>query len=92
MTAKLKDGYEAQIDEKVLNDWKLLTTLRKIDKGESGLIVDVAELLLGGEKEVDRLAKHLEVDGVTPLDKMVEAISELMNSVNELKNSQSSPA
>lgn len=92
MTAKLKDGYEAQIDEKVLNDWKLLTTLRKIDKGESGLIVDVAELLLGGEEEVDRLAKHLEVDGVTPLDKMVEAISELMNSVNELKNSQSSPA
>lgn len=92
MTAKLKDGYEAQIDEKVLNDWKLLTTLRKIDKGESGLIVDVAELLLGGEEEVDKLAKHLEVDGVTPMDKMVEAISELMNSVNELKNSQSSPA
>ncbi len=92
MKAKLTDGFEVQINEACLNDWKFLTTLRKIDKGDTGLIVDIAELLLGGEEEVENLAKHLEVDGVTPADKMVAAIAELMESVNELKNSEPSPA
>ncbi len=87
MKAILNDGFEVQINEGCLNDWGFLTMLRKIDKGDTGLIVDIAERLLGGEEEVDKLAKHLEVDGVTPADKMVDALSELMTSVNELKNS-----
>ena len=87
MKAKLSDGYETQINDSCLNDWRFLTMLRKIDKGDTGLIVDIAEKLLGGEEEVDKLAKHLEVDGVTPADKMVSALTELMESVNELKNS-----
>ena len=87
MKAKLSDGYEAQINDSCLNDWRFLTMLRKIDKGDTGLIVDIAETLLGGEEEVDKLAKHLEVDGFTPADKMVEALTELMESVNQLKNS-----
>ncbi len=92
MLAKLKDGYEVQISDSVANDWNFLTVLRKIDKGESGMIVDAAEILLGGEEEVERLAKHLEVDGITHLDDMVSAITELMESVNSLKNSEPSPA
>lgn len=87
MKAKLNDGFEVQIDEGCLNDWCFLTMLRKIDKGDTGLIVDIAERLLGGEEEVGKLAKHLEVDGITPADKMVDALSELMTSVSELKNS-----
>ena len=92
MKAKLSDGFEVQISDNCVNDWKFLSALRKIDKGETGLIVDVAEILLGGEKEVEKLAKHLEVDGVTPVDVMVNALTELMESVNELKNSEPSPA
>ena len=92
MKATLKDGFEVQVNENCLNDWGFLSLLRKIDKGDTGLIVDIAERLLGGEEEVDKLAKHLEVDGITPADKMIEALTELMESVNELKNSQSSPA
>lgn len=92
MKAALKDGYEVQISDNIANDWSFLTVLRKIDKGETGMIVDAAELLLGSEEEVDRLAKHLEVDGVTSVDAMVTAITELMESVNELKNSEPSPA
>ena len=87
MKAKLSDGFEVSINEKCLNDWGFLTMLRKIDKGDTGLIVDIAEKLLGGEEEVDKLAKHLEVDGMTPADKMIDALTELMESVNELKNS-----
>ena len=92
MTGKLKDGYEVQINESCLNDWQFLSVLRKIDKGETSLIVDVAEILLGGEDEVNKLAEHLKKDGVTPTDKMVEALTEIMNSVSELKNSEPSPA
>ena len=87
MKAKLSDGFKVDINENCLNDWGFLTLLRKIDKGDTGLIVDIAEKLLGGEKEVDKLAKHLEVDGVTPADKMVDALTEIMESANELKNS-----
>jgi hypothetical protein len=86
MKAKLDDGFEVQINDGCLNDWRFLTMLRKIDKGDTGLIVDVAETLLGGEEEVEKLAKHLEVDGVTPSDKMVEALTGLMESINEVKN------
>ncbi len=86
MKAQLNDGYEVQVNENCLNDWGFLTMLRKIDKGDAGLIVDVAEKLLGGDEEVDKLAKHLEVDGVTPADKMINALTELMESINELKN------
>ena len=87
MKVELKDGYIVEVDENVQNDWSFLAKLRKIDKGEAGLIVDVAEFLLGGEDEVERLAKHLEVDGRTPLDTMVDALTEVMEAVNELKNS-----
>lgn len=86
MIAKLKDGLEFEIRDDISNDWRFLTVLRKIDKGESSLIVDAAEFMLG-EDGVEKLAKHLEADGVTPTDKMVDALTELMSSVNELKNS-----
>lgn len=87
MTVKLKDGFDVSVDEKALNDWNFLSMLRKIDKGDTGLIVDITERLLGGEKEVDKLAKHLEVDGITPADAMISAIAELIDAVSELKNS-----
>ena len=86
MTVTLKDGFKVTIDEKHLNDWNLLKMLRGIDKGEAALVVDVAEILLGGEEQMDALAKHLEVDGVTPIDTMVDAMREIMESATELKN------
>ena len=87
MKAKLNDGFEVSINENCLNDWGFLTMLRKVDKGDTGLIVDIAEKLLGGEEEVGKLAKHIEVDGITPADKMIDTLTELMQSVSELKNS-----
>lgn len=87
MKVKLHDGFEVEIDEKHLNDWNMLKMLRGIDKGEAALVVDVAEMLLGGEDQVDALARHFEVDGVTSVDSMVEALREIMESASELKNS-----
>lgn len=92
MIVKLSDGFEVDIDEKHLNDWKLLKMLRSIDKGDASLIVDVAEILLRGEDKVDELAKHFEVDGVTSVDSMMRALQEIIDAAIELKNSQPSPA
>lgn len=85
MRTKLRDGYEVDVNENALNDWKYITMLRNITKGDYGLIVDVAEMILGSDG-VENLAKHLEVDGYTPADKMIESISEILESVGELKN------
>ena len=87
MKVELKDGFSVNVDENCQNDWGFLSKLRKIDKGDAGLIVDVAEILLGNEEEVERLAEHLEVNGRTPLDGMIDALSEIMEAVNGLKNS-----
>ena len=86
MRATMKDGFEVEINEKALNDWNYLKILRKIDKGEVGLIVDAAEMILGGEENVDRLADHLAIDGATPADAMIEALNEILESLNEGKN------
>ena len=86
MKVEMKDGFVVNVDDNCQNDWGFLAKLRKVDKGDAGLIVDVAEILLGGEDEVERLAEHLAVDGRTPLDGMVDALSEIMEAVNELKN------
>ena len=92
MTVKLSDGFEVNVEEKHFDDWNLLKLIRGVDKGEYSLIVDVAEILLGGEENVDRLAEHLAVDGVTSIYAMADAVREIMDSVSELKNSSPSPA
>ena len=86
MNITLNDGFEVSINEKTLNDWNFLSNLRKIDKGDTGLIVDIAEQLMGGEKEVNKLAEHLKVDGITPADAMIKAITEIIEKVGALKN------
>lgn len=92
MTVKLKDGFEVEIDETHLNDWKLLKLIRGIDKGDASLTVDVMEILLGGEEGLERLEEHLAVDGITTIDAMALALNEIIEAAAELKNSQPSPA
>ena len=54
MKVEMKDGFVVNVDESCQNDWNFLTKLRKVDKGDAGLMVDVAETLLGSEEEVDK--------------------------------------
>ena len=82
----MKDGFVVNVDESCQNDWMFLTKLRKVDKGDAGVMVDVAETLLGSEVAVDRLAEHLAVNGRTQVDVMVDALAEIMEAVNALKN------
>lgn len=87
MKVQLKDGFEVNVQDKHLNDWKLLKLIRGIDKGDAGLTVDVMEILLGGEEELAKLEAHLEVDGIVTIDSMGEALREIVEAASELKNS-----
>ena len=87
MKAKLASGFEAEINEENIESWEFLKAIRKVDKGDVAQIVDVAEMMLGSEEEVDRLAGHLkETKGSATVEAMAEAIQELMNTANEVKN------
>lgn len=88
MKAQLQDGYTVEIPDSVADDWSFLKILRQIDKGETSMVVDAAEFLLGGPDEVDKLADHLKDEtGHTSIEAMVSAIAEILTSAGELKNS-----
>lgn len=87
MKVKLKDDFEVTIDENCLDDWRLLKLIRGIDKGDGALVVDVMQTLLGGEDGLERLEKHLEVDGKVTVSAMNDALAEIIEATSELKNS-----
>jgi hypothetical protein len=87
MRVTLSDGFEVNIEEKHLNDWRLLKLIRGIDRGDASLTVDVMEILLGGEENLEALEKHLEVDGMVTIDAMGNALRDIVEAAGELKNS-----
>ncbi len=92
MRAMLSDGFEVAIRDEVVGDWEFLEVLNDIDEGEEGLIVRAARMMLGKEG-VKILKDHLrDEQGKVPTMAMVDALFELMESVNTLKNSEPSPA
>ena len=87
MKAKLNDGFEVEILDEITDDWEFLEVLSSIDEGETGQIVRAAKMMLG-EDGVKLLKEHLRNKaGRVKSSAMVDALGEIMNSVNELKNS-----
>lgn len=82
---KLKNGFKYTLEDEVVQDWELLRALRKVDKGETALIVDVAETLLG-EAQLDKLVNYMKKEGRVTIERMVEAITEIMEENGETKN------
>lgn len=87
MKGNLNDGFEVNVIEEHLDDWDFLELLDEVDNGNHGAIVRVADYLLGKD-EVKRLKQHIrETEGKVKVTSMVEALQELMESANTLKNS-----
>ena len=53
-----KSGFNYTIQESALDDYELLEELREIDKGNTSLIVDVIEKIIGSEQK-EQLKKHV---------------------------------
>lgn len=87
MKASLKDGFELEIDEKNLGDWEILEVFYDIDEGDTSKVVKVARMLFGKDG-VQALKDHIrDEDGKTPINRMVAALQELIDSANSVKNS-----
>lgn len=94
MTGKTKSGFRFSVDERLLDDWRLLSAIALTETQDaSDQIRGAHELvsLLLGEKEKDLLdfiAKRN--DGFVPTSQVTKIIAEIITEVKELKNSQSS--
>lgn len=87
LRGKTESGFEFELKDDVLNDWKLIKCLRKVDKGEAQYIVDVAEILLG-EEQCEKLESFIEEKyGNLAADLMGTEIASILTATNEGKNS-----
>lgn len=86
MKGRLADGFEAELNDNILDDWEFLELLDDVDNGNEGAIVRVAKMLLGKDG-LKSLKDHLRQDGRVKVTAIVPALTELMESASQLKNS-----
>lgn len=80
-----KSGFAFEIPKEKFNKWQMLKNLRKIDKGELELVVDVAEDLL--DENLEKLENHIaELEGDVTIESMVSELQDIMASSKESKN------
>lgn len=83
---KTNTGFEFEIDESKLDDWELLEKFNAIDKGETGMFVDVANELLGLE-QMEQLKEHVKKTvGKVTITGMVGELSAIFSEASEIKN------
>lgn len=91
---KTKSGFKYKIDERILDDWRLIEAVGDAESNDSSRVVrgmtNLLEILLGDQ--ADALKKHIadKNDGYIPKDIMLNTMIEIVKSSNELKNSRSS--
>ena len=91
---KTKAGYKFSIDERIVDDWRLLSAIALSESADQSDQIrgahELVSLVLGAKEKdlLDFIAKKN--DGFVPANKVVEAITEILTEVRELKNSQSS--
>lgn len=91
---KTKSGFKYKIDERILDDWRLIEAVGDAESNDGSRVVrgmtNLLEILLGDQ--ADALKKHIadKNDGYIPKDIMLNTMIEIVKSSNELKNSQSS--
>jgi hypothetical protein len=94
MKGTTKSGFKFNIDERIVDDWRLIDAIAMAESDDPGEQIKgsraVADLLLGKEKE--SLIKFLQDknDGFVPALAMTSTIAEIMTAIREVKNSQSS--
>ena len=92
ITGTSKSGFSFEVPEGVLNDWRLLRLMRKIDRDAPELIVDLAELLLGDEQLEDLEDFMMDHTGAVSMVDMCVEVESILTSCKQGKNSEPSPA
>lgn len=83
---KTSTGFKYQLEENIFDDYELLEVLRQIDKGESGKIVDMVDIMFS-EEQKEALKNHVrEENGKVPASKLIKEVMEIFHNEKEGKN------
>ncbi len=83
---KTSSGFECEIDEKNLDDMRLLDLVAEVSEGNTAKLPDIINRVLGDEKE--KLYKHIEDEhGRVPVEKASDEITEIFRKISTGKNS-----
>lgn len=80
---KISSGFECDIEETKIDDYRLLKLLREVETDASA-VVDVVSMVLGGDEE-RFLASLAEKDGRIPNGAVMAAIREIFESLKSKK-------
>lgn len=91
ITAKTESGFSIELKESALDNMEVLDALSDLDEGNPLAMSRLVVKLLGKDGK-KRLYDHLRTeDGRVPASAVESAIMELFQSINNGKNSASSP-
>ena len=79
---RLDNGLDLEIQDSVMNNMELLDDLVELDDGNGYAISRITKRILSKE-EKKKLYDHLRVDGVTPVDKVVECLKEIFDKLGD---------
>ena len=86
ITGKTSTGFEFQLEDEALDDYELLENLKKVDDGDTNVLIIVVDQLLG-EEQKNRLKDHVRTEkGRVSAKRLLEEVSEIFNSCNAGKN------
>ena len=94
MKGKTKSGFKFDVNEAVLEDWEVMKAIADMDSGDASRVlrgtVKFVSMVLGDEEEA--LVKHIRSKnkGACSQDAMFNEVMEIIDSLKEIKNSQSS--
>ena len=82
-----KSGFDYTVQEEALDDYELLEELREIYKGNTSLVVDAIEKIIGPEQK-EQLKEHVRDEaGRVSIKRMFDEIGEILRGNQEGKNS-----
>lgn len=88
---KTKSGFKYKIDERMLNDWRLLKLISLSESKDASEQIygasNLVTLLLGDQEQA--LMEHIAKinDGFVPASAVTDIVAEIMTDVKEIKNS-----
>ena len=87
MQVKTTSGFEATIDEGILDDYELLEMLCEVDNGNTGKLIEASVKVFGKEQYAALKEHNRDENGKISTKKMIEEITEVLSGMQNGKNS-----
>jgi hypothetical protein len=86
-----KSGFEYNIDERILTDWRFTTAAVKAESGSTVEKVVAAQKMIEmmlGEEQLNQLVEHIasQNDGFVPTDAIMNVAKEIIEDNKKVKN------